>query len=86
MSHPIESMVGTVSRRDVITLTRGAAGPDALTPPQSHRERFPPTSQAPWPLKGIFLVGPQCLVQNSQTYTTPVQTPEEALMGTDKSH
>lgn len=55
MSHPIESMVGTVSGRDVITLTQGAAGPDALAPPQSHRDRLSPT--APWPLEGIFLCG-----------------------------
>lgn len=54
MSHPIETTVGIVSRKNVITLTGGAPGPAACTPPQTHPERGSPS---PTPRGGISLAG-----------------------------
>lgn len=80
MSHPIESMVGTVSRRDVITLTEALQGL-MLRHLHGATQTDSPGSMATggqFPRRGHNIL--------PRTYITPVQTLEEALRGIVIAH
>lgn len=59
MSHPIETMVGIVSRKNVITLTGGAPGPRRLhTSTDPHKDGLSPSPTAAW--RALPAGGPRC--------------------------